>query len=299
MAGFPTADTFSSLTDEVITSLQGFTLLSDQPYTLTADIAAGSLALTLDTASIARGVVEIDQELIYVSSASSGVAQIPAWGRGWKGTAAAAHTAGTAVYVAPVYPRSVVAREVNNTIRSVFPDLFAVKSLDLSVNPLSWQYQMPADAERILSVEWRWDTISGWNPIVDWEMVTNAATADFTTGKFLSIQMILPAAAKIHVTYAAVPTLLVNPADTFDMTGLPTSSRDVIVLGAASRLLPWIDTGRTPAETVSADMTDQQRPIGAGVQLAKEIRQRYDDRLSKERAALFARYPIRAHRIRG
>lgn len=298
MPGYPTADTFSSLTDEVITSLQGFTLLSDQPYTLQADIAAGALLVNVDTANVGRGIIEIDEELLYVASSSAGALTIPPWGRGWKGTTPAAHATGSAVYVSPVYPRSIASREVNNTIRAVYPDLWAVKTSDLIVNASSWQYAMPADTDRILSVEWRWDTITGWNPIVDWELVTNANATDFPTGKFLSIQAILPPAAKLHVTYAAPPTMLSLPADTYAMTGLPASSRDVIVLGAASRLLPWIDTGRTPAETVVSDMTDQQRPIGAGVQLAKEIRQRYLERLQRERDALIARYPIRIHRVR-
>lgn len=301
MSGYPTTDTFSSLVDEVITSLEGFTLMTDQPYSLTGNITNTATSVPTDATSIGRGVIEIDEELIYVTSNSSGTLTVPAWGRGWKGTTKAAHTSGACVFVSPVYPRSVVSREVNNSIRSVFPDLFAVKTVDVVGSSTRWQYELPADCERILSVEWRWDTISGWNPVTDWELTASAYATDFpTSGKFISITEAIPVSAKIHITYAAAPTLLTNAADTYaSTTGLPASSRDVIVLGAASRLLPWVDTGRTPAETVPSDMTDQQRPIGSAVQLARELRTRYQERLSKERDALYSKYPIRAHRIRG
>jgi hypothetical protein len=299
LSGYSTTDTFSSLVDEVITSLMGYSTLGDQPLNLLKDITAASTSFQVWPFTIARGVVEIDEELIFVNETNEGWCGVSTWGRGWRGTTPAAHTAGTPVYVAPVYPRSIVSREVNNTIRSIYPDLFAAKTADLTASAVSWQYELPADCERVLSVEWRWDTISGWNPLVDWEMVTSANTTDFASGKFLSIQAGIPVASKIHVTYAALPTLLAAPTDAFTTTGLPSTARDVVVLGTAARLIPWIDAGRTPASSVPSDLTDQQRPIGAAIQLARDLRDRYQTRLAKERDSLYSRYPIRAHRIRG
>lgn len=296
MAGYPTTDTYSSLIDEVITSLQGFTLLTDQPYSLSSNITDTATSIPTDATSIGRGVIEIDEELIYITSNTAGTLTVPAWGRGWKGTTKATHSSGAMVNVAPVYPRSVVAREVNNVVRAVYPDLFAVKTTDLTGSSTHWQYEMPADVERILSVEWRWDTISGWRTVNGWELTCSAYSTDFASGKFLSVTEGIPVSAKIHVTYAAAPTLFTSAADTFTgKTGLPASSRDVIVLGTASRLLPWVDVSRTPAETVPSDLTDQQRPIGAAVQLARELRAQYAERLSKEREALYSKYPIRSH----
>jgi hypothetical protein len=299
LSGYPTVDTFASLTDEVLSSLQGFTFLADQVVTLTQTITDTDTAFTVDSTSLGRGIIEIDEELIYVTSTADGVVTVPSWGRGWKGTTPAAHTSGVAVYVAPVYPRSIVTREVNNTIRAVYPDLFAVGSMDTSTNSTTYQYALPAEVDRILAVEWRWNSASGWMPVSDWEMVSGANTVDYPTGQYLSVHAYLPPAALLHVVHASAPTLMVNPTDPFAATtGLPASARDVIVFGAASRLLPWIDSGRSPAQTVSSDLTDQQRPIGLSVQLAKDLRQRYLDRLAKERDALYAQYPIRAHRIR-
>lgn len=297
---YPTNDTFSSLIDEVITSLQGFGTDNDQVCTLVGGIGSSDTSISVDdTDDVSRGIIEIDQEIIYVFSADQGLIQVPPWGRGFKGSVASAHTAGAMVSVAPSWPRAAVAREVNNTVRSVYPSLFAVGTLELTSNSLTWQYQIPATVDRVLSVEWRWTTtIDGWMPVTGWEMIQSANTTDFASGKALLIAEPLPAGCRIHVTYAKQPTLMVNPTDVFTVTGLPSSSRDVIVYGAASRLLPWQDTARIPVESVSSDVQDSLKPVGNAISLAKEIRNLYAIRMQAEQQALMDRYPMRAHKVR-
>lgn len=298
--GYPTSDTFASLIDEVITSLSGFSTDNDAVCTLTSPVTSSSTTLSVDdTSDISRGLIEIDEEILYVSSADNGVVQVQPWGRGYKGTVAASHAANSPIFVAPTWPRAVVAREINNTIRMVYPNLWAVATYDFNSSPTTWQYNMPATVERVLAVEWRWTTdLDGWMPIQGWELIQSANTTDFASGKALAISESLPAGCRIHVTYAKVPTFLSLPGDTYASTGLPSSSRDVIVYGAASRLLPWQDTGRIPVESVSSDVQDSLKPVGNGVALAKELRSLYVSRLADERRALFERYPTRAHRVR-
>lgn len=298
--GYPTADTFASLIDEVITSLAGFGTENDAVCTLTAPVTAGTTTLSVDdTSDVSRGLIEIDEEIIYVSSAIDGLVEVQPWGRGYKGTIAATHDVGAPVYIAPTWPRAVVAREVNNAIRMVYPNLWAIGTYDLFSSPTTWQYSMPAEAERILAVEWRWTTdLDGWMPITGWEMIQSANVTDFPSGKALLISEPLPAGCRLHVTFAKVPTFLSSPSDTYASTGLPPSSRDVVVYGAASRLLPWQDTGRIPVESVSSDVQDSLKPVGNGIALAKELRALYVSRLTDERRALFERYPTRSHRVR-
>src|SRR5690348_12493985 len=112
--------------------------MSDQVFTLTGNISDSDTTIPVDTASIGRCVIEIDQELIYVSASSGNNLTVPAWGRGWKGTTKASHSTGSAVFVAPVYPKSVVGRELNNAIRAVYPDLFAIGTLDTTVSAVDW-----------------------------------------------------------------------------------------------------------------------------------------------------------------
>lgn len=302
MAGYPTADTFDSLIDEVITSLQGFGANADQVNSLNASITSSSSTITVLSANppIQKGIIEIDQELIYVYSGSGTTLSIQPWGRGWKGTTAAAHTSGAAIYVSPAYPRSIVAREVNNTIRAVYPTLFAVGSTDITLNSRDWQYELPAACHRILSVDWKYGIVTSWQTLPGWEMVHSANAADFpTSGKFLAINDPLPAGTILHVTYAMTPSLLVNGSDVFaTVTGLPASSRDCIVYGAAARLLPWIDGAHVAQETVSTDVQDQTRPPGTAVAVAKQLQGQHLQRLSEERQALLMRYPLKAHKVR-
>lgn len=300
MTGFSTTDTFGSLIDEVIISLQGYGVEVDQIATLVADIGAVSTTLRLDMAdAITRGLIEIDDELMFVSQAVNGVATVPAWGRGFKGTTASAHTAGSAVYISPTFPRSIVAREVNNTIRSVYPQLFQVKTYDFTVDATHIQYQLPADLDRILSVSWQWLAIDGWNALQEYEAVSGALTTDFATGKYIALGAPLGAGIRVHVVYATSPTLLTNASDAFAATtGLPPTSRDVIVYGAASRLLPWLDSGRLPTDTVSSDLQDQQKPLGNAIAVGREMRTLYTTRLEQERALLATKYPFRQHRVR-
>lgn len=297
---YPTSDTFSSLIDEITYSLQGFGTDNDQVCSTTAVVGAGDVSISVDDASnVSRGIIECDEELIYVSSAGNGAINVQPWGRGFKGTVASSHAAGSLVSIAPTWPRAVVAREVNNTIRSVYPNLFAVSTLELTADAFTWQYAIPSTVYRVLAVEWRWTTaLDGWMPITGWEMIHAANTDDFATGKALAIAEPLPAGCRIHVTYATAPTLLVNPTDPFTLTGLPSSSRDVIVYGAASRLLPWQDTGRVAVETVSSDVQDSTKPVGNAIALASEIRKLYQLRLQDEIRQLQDRYPMRQHRVR-
>lgn len=300
MSGYPTVDTFDSLVDEVIVSLQGFGVEVDQIATLVTDIGPLSNSLRLDMSdAVTRGIIEIDQELMFVSSAVDGVAVVPPWGRGFKGTAAASHTAGSAVYVSPTFPRSIVTREINNTIQSVYPMLFAVRGYDFTTDAIHVQYSAPVDMDRIINATWRWLVTDGWKPLEEFQLVSGANSTDYPTGKYIAIGANLASGIKVHITYAAPPTLLTNPTDSYStVTGLPASSRDVIVYGTAARLVPWLDTGRLPVETVAADMQDQAKPIGNAISVGRELRQLYTTRLEQERLALANRYPYRQHRIR-
>lgn len=300
MTAFSAVDTFESLIDEVIISLQGFGVEVDQIATLVTDISSTSTTLRLDTGdAITRGLIEIDDELMFVSAATGGVATVPAWGRGFKGTTPASHSAGSPVYISPTFPRSIVSREVNNTIRALYPTLFAVKGYDFITDATHVQYSVPADVDRIIAVDWRWLAIDGWNPLSEWELVSGASSADFATGKFIAVGPNLASGLNVHVTYATAPNVMSTGTDRFaETTGLPASCRDVVVYGAAARLLPWLDSGRLPTDTVSADLQDQQKPVGNAVSVGRELRGLYNTRLQQEHALLSSRYPYRQHRIR-
>lgn len=299
MTGYSAIDTYSSLVDEVITSLAGFGIAGEQVCSLLANVGAADVLIGIDDASaISRGIIEIDEEVVYVSANSSGNLTIPTWGRGYKGTTAAAHTGGAKVSVNPVYPRSIVSREINNTIRSMYPALFAIGATEITTDGANWQYALPSDLDRVLLVESKWTTQDGWFPVREWETVHSADTTDYASGKFLAVGCLYTAGMTLRVVYAKQPTLLSASSDLYTATGFPASSRDVVVYGTAARLLPWQDAGRVPVDTVMGDLQDQAKPLGGGVALARTLQQQYQVRLSQERQALLARYPVKSRRTR-
>ena len=138
-APFPAGETLGNLVDDVLTVLQGHGVVTDQMCSTNGDITATSRTILLDDGdAISRGVLEVGDELVYVSSTTNGQATVPAWGRGFKGTKAAAWPTGTKVTVSPVYPRATVRRAVRNAVYGLAPALFAVQSLTYRVDVGLW-----------------------------------------------------------------------------------------------------------------------------------------------------------------
>lgn len=297
---FPTNDTLGSLIEEVKDNLGSFGVTNDAVCTLTSPLSASATSFSVDSVDdIGKGIVEIDGEIMYVNSAENGTVLLAPWGRGYKGTAKTTHAANSPVWISPTWPRATVAREINNMVKALYPQLFAVGSYDFDASmSVTNQYAMPTDLERVLSVEWRWGGYKQWEPVRAWEMSHSSAVSDFASGKSLIIGDPIPASTQVHVTYAKQPTAMVNESDSFSTTGLPTSCRDVVVLGVAQRLIPWQDTARIPVQTVPSDMVDSIKPVGNAQTNAQYIRALYTARLEEEIRHQQGKFPMRAHKVR-
>jgi hypothetical protein len=294
--------TFAQLVDEVIGKLQGFTVSPDQVTYITADITSGATALTVDDpAQLGSGIAEIDDELIYIKAVdnTTGSVTLPPFGRGYRSTTAAAHTANTKFVMSPDWPRSMVKQEINRTIAALYPTLYAVKEAPtFTTNGVTYQFDVPAASERVVDVRWLFNPVDGWMRAHQWEQ-ENSAPTSFTNDRYISIYDALPPGSTVQVLYATQPTALVNSADDYAATtGLPDSSSDVVVLGVMARLAQFLDLGRLTIESASADALAQQRPTGGPTQIAAQLYRQYQQRLEDERKSLSQRYPARAHKTR-
>ena len=118
----------------------------------------------------------------------------------------------------------------------------------------------------------------------------------FNTNKTVSIYEKIMPGRTVQVYYSTIPTTLTNGNDDFDtVTGLPESSRDVVTLGAAFRLLSYIDTGRINLSSAEADLADTKLPSTAGASASKYVFALYQQRLMEESTKLQDRFPIRVH----
>lgn len=296
--------TYDGLTDLVLMNLQGFSLDQDQITYLTAPITATDTTLTVDDATeTSRGMVEIDDELIWIKSVdmSSGIAMVPPQGRGWMGTTPVIHASGATIKNNPKWPRSAIKRAINDIILSTYPDLFAVKETTFPYQAAKFSYDLPADATDVIDVTWdiigptkRWPRVNRWR----WVPNTDVTTGDHTTGKSLELLDYIVPGRTVQVTYITQPTKLVNGTDDFSTCGLASSAEDLVMYGACYRLSGYLDVPRLQVLNIESNMRAQDVPPGAATNAAKYFYALYQERLQREREILVANWPRVTHLTR-
>jgi hypothetical protein len=295
--------TFKEMVDEVALNLQGFTLRQDRSTHLTAAVTSTAVSMTLSSAdNVAKGIIQIDDELIWVDSydKNTGVVTIPPYGRGYLGTTKSSHTSGTQVIIKPTYPRNNIKKAINDTVRAIFPTVFGTGTYTFEYSPAVLTYALPNDVETILAVAWQ--TVGPtmeWVPIRSWRMDPMASTTEFNSNNSLSIYDTIVPGRTVQVFYTAQPdTFEIDQDDYEDVTGLPLSCKDVLVYGAAYRMASMIDPGRLTLTAPEADIQSNKIPLNAGTNAARYLLALYTQRLDEESKKLRERYPIRVHYTR-
>jgi len=305
--------TLTNMIDEVAVNLAGYTFQQDRAtylasaVTTTTSSSASPLILTLgSTDNVGKGVIEIDEELMWVDSYDrvANTATVAPYGRGYLGTTAATHSADTRVAISPTFPRFNVKRSINDTIRALGANIFAVKSATFTFNAAVSTYAFAnLNIKNILTVTWQSIGPSKeWVPVRKWDFdsIANPEAFGYTTGTD-QVQTITLGEAPISgrtvkVTYATDPApFTTNSQDYVTQTGLPESTRDVVILGAAYRLLSFLDPARAAQVSPQADETDAKRPYGASQTATKQLYALYSQRLAEETKAQQQNYPPKVH----
>ena len=291
------------MVDEIKTNLQGYTLRQDRiSYVANAGgLSTTSSAITIGSASnLAKGTIEIDDELIWIDSfdkATNTLNVIPGFGRGYQGTTPAPHAQYAQVTLAPTFPRNSIKKAINDTINSLFPNLWIVSSYTFTFNASVTTYALPDDLESILYISWQTTGSSQeWLPITRWRADGMANSATFNTTNTVSIYDSVQPGRTVQVYYTSTAnTLDANTDDFADVTGLPQSCQDVVTLGASYKLLSFLDSGRINLTSAEADNADSKIPSTAGASSSRYIFALYQQRLNEEALKLKDRYPIRLH----
>jgi len=292
--------TFNDLVEEVLINLEGFTLRQDRTTYLTSGIDSDDLSISLASGdNIGKGVLEIDDELLHIDSVdrSDRSAVISPFGRGYRGTTAASHSTNAKVTFAPSFPKISVKRAINDTIKSVFPQVYGVDKTTFSFNASITTYSLPAEAETILSISWSDVGPSGeWFPIRHWRHDPTANVTDYPTTNTVSIYEAIVPGRTIQVIYSKEPTSMSSSNGVFEtVTGLASSTRDLIIYGAAYRMVSFVDPGRLNFTSPEADQNDTTRQFGSGTNTAKYLLALYQQRLREESEKQSKRYPVRVH----
>ena len=297
---------FSQLINEVQTNLQGYTLRQDRITNLAnaGGITATELGIKIGSAdNLAKGIIQIDEELIWINNfdrQNLTLNAIAGFGRGYMGTTASPHAENARVILTPTFPVNMIAQAINDSINSLYPKLFQVASTTFTFNAAQIAYPLPDDARDLLFISWQTPGPSKeWLPVNHWRIDRMANVSAFNTNKTVNIYEKIVPGRTVQVYYSTIPSNLTNASDDFaGVTGLPESSRDVVTLGAAYRLLSYVDTGRINLSSAEADLADTKLPSTAGASASKYVFALYQQRLQEESNKLQDRFPIRIHYTR-
>lgn len=300
--------TLTDMMNEVRANLAGYTFQQDRStylktaVTTTTSSSASPLVLSLgSTESVGKGIVEIDEELMWVDSFDrlANTATVAPYGRGYLGTTAATHTADTQVIVAPTFPKNVIKKAINDTIRSLGASIFAVKSTTFTFSAARTTYAFNnLNIKNILTVSWQSiGPTKEWVPLRRWDFDSTADTTEFGSGAQTITLGEFPIPGRtVRVVYATDPEVFTSNSEVYStQTGLPESTRDVVILGAAYRLLSFLDPARAAQTTAQADEVDAKRPYGSSNSATKQLYALYTQRLNEETKAQQQNYPPRVH----
>jgi len=293
--------TLDSMVQEVRSSLAGYTLRQDRITYLDSAITTTDTAIQVGSAdNLAKGIIEIDDELIWIDNfvkASNTLNAAPGFGRGYQNTSPAPHAQYSQVVLTPTFPRTMIKQAINDTINSVYPKLWAIYSTTFTFNASQTTYALPDDCQNVIYMSWQTTGSSReWLPINRWRQDLMANSATFNSQKTVNVYENIQPGRTVQVWYAANPsTMDANTDDFADVTGLPDSCRDVITLGAAYRLLSYVDPGRINLTSAEADLADSKVPGSAGANSSRYIYALYNQRLNDESLKLSDKFPIRLH----
>lgn len=305
--------TLSNLIDEVAINLAGYTYQQDRAthlrtsVTTTVSTSAAPTTLSLgSTENLGKGTVEIDEELMWIDSFDrvANTATVSPFGRGYLGTTAATHAADAKVTISPTFPRYVIKRAINDTIRAMGASIYAVNNVEFTFHAPQTTYPLAnLDIKNILTIMWKsvgpskeWIPVRRWS----WDSYANPEAFGYTTGvdtvQTVTIGEFITSGRTVKIIYATNPVPFdTNGQDFSTQTGLPESCKDVIVLGASYRLLTYLDPARAGQVSPQADETDSKRPYGSSQTAARQLLGLYTQRLQEEVQRQQQQYPIRLH----
>ena len=293
--------TLSDMIDEVRASLAGYTLRQDRITYLTTAITSTDTAMIIGSSSnLAKGIIEIDDELIWIDNFDQGSSTLnaaPGFGRGYQNTPASPHAQYAQITLTPTFPKTIIKKAINDTINSLYPKLWSVASTTFTFNASQTTYALPDDLESILYMSWQTTGSSQeWLPINRWRADQMANVATFNTQNTVNLYENIQPGRTVQVWYTTTPNTLDNGTDDYaDVTGLPASSVEVVILGASYKLLSYVDAGRINLSSAEADLNDTKIPSTAGVSASRYIFALYQQRLNEEALKLQDKYPIRIH----
>lgn len=280
--------TVREVLDEVSARVHSFTAVREQLTSLTTTVSTTDTTFTVaNSERITYGLIEVDEELMYVDTVDGATVHLFPFGRGYESTTAAVHNPDTKVLNDPLYPRKSILRAVQVAAQMCAPELFTPKwiTLPYSAGPLG-EYTLPSDASAVRQVyieipgrpsiaAGAWSVVSANPPLLHCFHGWN--------GYPLSV---------LYGAPIGVPT---SPDDDLDDLGL-TNVRDVIVWAACWQLLQSMEPGRLSMSSVSQMVNADSVPVTSATKVAQQFYAGFAQRKQDVLRTLNRQYPIQLHR---
>lgn len=284
--------TLDQMVADVRGKLNQFGTTRDQVCTFAGWVLSGAdkTGVLLDdvTGTITNASVELGTEQVYVESwdADSLIATCPPWFRSYAGSPANdSYPAGSMAIINPRWPWWGIAQEIVNGVNAIYPTIFAVKTVAITLVANQSKYVLPTDLDDVLTVK-----IDPGLPAIPqkelWQFSVDELAADGL--KYLHIVPRYRSGIQMYVTYRCAPTAFptFDPAATWTSTGLPESASDLPILYAVSALIPSADAARTQSNTLVQSDANRYVQTGTAGTIGNHFDQLYVTRLAVEQRRL-------------
>lgn len=297
--------TFKEMVDDTLLHLSGYGMRNEavtyipSAITSTTGTTPNDSIQVFSAENIGRGLIEIDDELIWVDGADRTTGNLVTFpfSRGYAGTTAISHAANTKVVISPTFTRQQVKKALNDTILSVSGRLYGVDTSTFTYSPAVNTYALPTAFSNMLTVSFK--TIGPskqWLPVRSYRVDKTANVASFGSPHTITLLRPLPAGVTVQVAYTTEASTLEADTDDFSLTtNFPESCKDVIILGAAYRLLSFIDPARLNYQAAEANANSNTVQYGSGTNAAKYVYALFQQRLQEEISKLQFQEPLRVH----
>lgn len=262
----------------------------------------GATTITLSAnapAGLVEGVIiEIDDEIMHVVSASTSNTSVTVL-RGMWGSTAATHLNGAIIRIEPRYHRHHIIQLMKEEVESWHPHIYAAHEQELVFEPgvATVDSQCPAGSDVIKILQAQVEPLSD----EDWRhvrvhLIQDPDTSQFTSGYGVALQ---------RPSFGIERTVHVIYARTFDVSSwtsatdlqtdalLPTTVEDLLVLGVLWRVKLDDEVGRTDITAQGQPRSAQEVPPTHSMQAAEALEKARGRMIAREARRLNAKYPIR------
>ena len=293
--------TVSTVIDRTVRQLLSGTVEERNKLAASVSATATTVSVQYDMKGIREGVViQVDAELMYVWEIAVG-SKSATVERGWNGTTPAAHTNNSIVVVDPKFPRNQIVEAINaelDDLSSPMNGLFQVKTMDIDYNGSWTMLNIPTTDTIIdlISVSSRYLTTE-YQQIRRVRLIRDLPNDDFNSGYALKFDEDV-STSRIHIVYKTPFTNVSTETHNIqNMTGLPSSCEDILIIGAQIRLVNPREVKRNFTESQGDTRRAEEVTAGAVSGSITNLLRMRRDRINSESAKLQRQYPTILSRI--